>query len=311
VKNVIVIGGSGMLGSMLVDVLSRNAAVKVAASFSRVWIHKPNPGIKWFMYRMGGSGRPVPLSVELTAGDWVVNAAGLIRHRMGPSPSMMMRSEAIRVNSLLPHELAQICLQTGARLINVTTDCVFSGEKGGYREDDPHDPEDFYGQTKSMGEPRGCDSVVNLRCSIVGPEARGKLSLLEWFLSQEEGSTVQGWANHAWNGVTTLALARVIEGMVLYGGDLALPDVHHLVPGDDVSKAQLLELFKAAYGRRIEIEHVGQAQGVDRTLGTSQPELNNRLWSLAGFEKPPRIEEMVQKLANHKYRFAKVSEVTS
>ena len=293
-RKVVVVGGSGMLGSALVSVLSRNPSLDVYATFTRPWSSRPRVAVKrWFMFRAGQS---FPPAVQLGTGDWIVNAAGLIRHRMGPSPTMMSRSEAIRVNSLLPHELAQIALQTGARMINVTTDCVFSGRAGGYVETSQHDPADFYGQTKSLGEPRGSGQVTNLRCSIVGPEARGKLSLLEWFLAQPEGSVIKGYADHAWNGVTTLALSKVIEGLILYSGEGALTELHHLIPADDVSKLSLLELFRDAFGRKIGIEYVAAGK-VDRTLGTSQPEVNNRLWALAGYEKPPRMESMVAELA--------------
>jgi dTDP-4-dehydrorhamnose reductase len=136
-----------------------------------------------------------------------------------------------------------------------------------------------------------------MRCSIVGPEPAGRsVSLLEWFLSQPRHSKVAGYSDHYWNGVTTLALAKVIEGIVLYDQDLDLPSLHHLVPSGAVSKASLLGLFKEHFGHEAEIEPRATS-GIDRTLGTSQRELNNRLWALAGYDVPPTIEEMVAELA--------------
>ncbi len=212
----------------------------------------------------------------------------------------------VRVNALLPYELAEICHETGARMIHVTTDCVFSGAggRGGaynhYRERDVHDSSNFYGRTKSMGEVLHDKRVLNLRCSIVGPEPRipGK-GLLGWFLSHPRTNPILGFGDHLWNGVTTLALAKVIQGIVLNADDLkfaSLPRIHHLVPKGEVSKAALLELFAAHFGKpsKIEVHNVG---GVDRTLGTSHPDLNKRLWRLAGYGKPPRIEEMIRELS--------------
>jgi dTDP-4-dehydrorhamnose reductase len=295
---VLIVGASGMLGSALASVLHRNASVQVYATFRTPWPERlAVDGLEWVHFQAGGS---LPPKIELGAKDWIVNAAGAIPQRPDDHGGDL---GMVRANALLPYELAEICERTGARMINVTTDCVFSGRTSPgkaslnkYTERDTHDSHTFYARSKSMGEVLDNRKVLNLRCSIVGPQPRGKSSLLEWYLGSDQ--SVAGYADHFWNGVTTLALAKVIEGVILYEdrawGDL--PGVHHLVPKGHVSKAELLALFRQAFDAGPEIQPVNLG-GVDRTLGTVRPELNNRLWALAGYEAPPTIEEMVQELA--------------
>jgi dTDP-4-dehydrorhamnose reductase len=288
-----------MLGSALVSVLGRNGAVELYATGRKAQI-MPSCGVKeWLRFH---AGEDFPPLLELAHGDWIVNAAGAIPQR---HPEETDELGMVRVNALLPYELAEVCDRTGARMVHVTTDCVYSGRTppgrtvlNRYKEHDTHNNHRLYGRTKSMGEVLNNKRVLNLRCSIVGPEPFGRAdSLLGWFLGSAVGeAAVIGYADHYWNGVTTLALSKVIEGLVLYDQEISLPSLHHLVPKGAVSKAELLGLFNEhfAAGAKIDPASLG---GVDRTLGTSHPGLNNRLWALAGYEDPPTIEEMVQELA--------------
>src|SRR5207244_6584362 len=107
---------------------------------------------------------------------------------------------AVAVNSLFPYALSDVAEAAGARVLQIATDCVFSGREGSYREDSPHDPLDVYGKTKSLGEVQA-PHFLNLRCSIVGPEIRGFRSLLCWFLAQPRNARLRGFVNHWWNGV--------------------------------------------------------------------------------------------------------------
>lgn len=294
---VLVVGGSGMLGSALVSLL-KDDDVELYGTFRTPWPGRGRVEIKkWFMFR---AGEALPPSVQLGEGDWIVNAAGAIPQR---PQDIGGDADMVRANALLPYELAEVAAGTGARMVHVTTDCVFSGNVTGrtslnqYKERDVHDSKDFYGRTKSMGEVMGNSGVLNLRCSIVGPEPRGRShSLLGWFLSQAgKDQAVPGFGDHLWNGVTTLALSRVIRGLIL-GDPPPLPSVQHLVPKGSATKAELLGMFARAFDVPTEIE-VHSVGGVDRTLGTSDPKLNNRLWALAGYENQPTIEEMVEELA--------------
>jgi dTDP-4-dehydrorhamnose reductase len=179
---------------------------------------------------------------------------------------------------------------------------VYSGARGAYQEDDPHDALDVYGKTKSLGEvPR--PRVYHLRCSIVGPEPKEGKFLLEWFCRQPRRGRVQGYANHLWNGVTTLQFARVAQAIITRGLDL--PVRQHLVPAGVMTKAELLHQFARCYGREdVEIESVAAEHRIDRTLGTRRPEINRALWAAAGYAEPPGIPEMILEASRYTYRMA-------
>lgn len=298
--SVLVLGGSGMLGSALVATLAADPALDVYAS-ARAPLLDPLrerlPGARWLAF----DAEADPLEALPGGVSWVINAIGVIRHHMldGAAASV---SRAIAVNALFPHRLAVWASEAGARVLQIATDCVFSGARGGYSEDDRHDALDAYGKTKSLGEVRG-PGFFHLRCSIVGPEAArlrqgGGRSLLEWLLGQAPGGCVDGYTDHRWNGVTTLHFARVARAIVRAGDDLDLPPLQHLVPADAVSKATLLRLFAREYGRDdLTIRPRPAAHPVDRTLRTAAPARNEALWRAAGHPGAPTIEDMVRELA--------------
>lgn len=207
----------------------------------------------------------------------VVNCIGLIK------PYCTDVEAAIRVNALFPHTLPKGTIQ-------IATDCVYSGKKGNYVETDPHDALDVYGKTKSLGE---APHIKNLRCSIIGPEIKGKTSLLEWFLQQK---TANGFTNHYWNGITTLAFSRICQGIIREG--IELPNVQHVVPADKVTKARLLRIISNAYAREIPVYDLDADEACDRTLSTLNPELNELIWKAAGYEKIPTIQELVEEMAS-------------
>ena len=161
-----------------------------------------------------GCGRPGRAARERRAcaphepGDCGVNAIGLIKQREESADAI----SAIRVNALFPHELASRCRACGARLIQISTDCVFSGTRGMYSEDDPPDPCDLYGRSKLLGEVYDTDTLT-LRTSIVGRELQRAHGLFEWFLGQR-GGRVRGYPRAVFSGLTTAALADLIGGIV-------------------------------------------------------------------------------------------------
>lgn len=301
-RKVIVLGGSGMLGSMVVDYLSRDSTLEVDATVrTRALAAKCRerlPGVSWLLFN-AGSPEPQKTLSAIGGYDWVINAIGITKPLIHDDNAGEVE-RAILVNSLLPHQIARQIHDSGTRVIQIATDCVYSGSKGGYLESDPHDALDAYGKTKSLGEvthPR----VHHLRCSIIGPEPKEHKFLLEWFLGQPQNAAISGYTNHRWNGVTTLHFARLCQGII--NQDISLAHLQHVVPDGEVTKCDLLQRF-ARYFRRedISITPTKVAVVIDRTLKTTSEPSNRTLWAAAGYSRPPSIPEMIDELARFDYK---------
>jgi len=277
---VLVLGGSGMLGSMVVDVLSRNPALNVTATVRDATLAAQCgsrlPGAAWRVFRFD---RDPPPSEMVAGHAWIVNAIGITKP--------LIRDDQ-------PSEVAD------ARILQIATDCVYSGSRGEYVESDPHDALDVYGKTKSLGESFQ-ENVHHLRCSIIGPEPKDFKFLIEWFRRQPRDATVKGFVNHRWNGVTTLHFARLCEGIITRG--LSLSHLQHVVPSGSMTKAAMLHAFAAAFARRdVRIEDVEAGTIIDRTLETNDRDLNGRLWDAAGYAEPPTVPAMIEELGAFDYR---------
>ena len=187
--------------------------------------------------------------------DAVVNAIGIVKQLPEASESI----PSIEINALFPHRLALLCKDINARMIHLSTDCVFSGEKGNYKESDISDADDLYGRTKFLGEvtEKHC---LTLRTSMIGPELSRKKNLLEWFLSQK--GTVNGYKKVIFSGFTTLELSRIIENMILNYPEAN--GIYH-VSSEPISKFDLLSLIKE--GLKLSIEIIPDESTVcDRSL---------------------------------------------
>lgn len=176
--------------------------------------------------------------------DIVINCIGIIKQVPAAKEPLM----AINVNALLPHRIALLCKAAGARLIHISTDCVFYGEKGSYTESDPADAADLYGRTKYLGEVAE-PHCVTLRTSIIGHELKGKYGLIEWFLTKNE--KVRGFTKAVFSGFPTVEIARIINDYVIPVPELA--GLYH-VSSEPISKYDLLKLVAEKYGKSIEIE---------------------------------------------------------
>ena len=207
--------------------------------------------------------------------DYVINCVGLIKQL----PISQDPIAAIKINSLLPHQIAIICRNQGVRMIHVSTDCVFDGKRGHYTEKDISNADDLYGKTKSLGEV-AYPHCVTLRTSIIGHELRNKLGLVEWFLSQEK--TVKGYKKAIYSGFPTIELARII-------GEYLVPfhNLHGLyhVSSDPISKYELLKLIASRYGKNIDIEPDEEIH-IDRSLDSSL------FRSITGYN-PPSWPELI------------------
>lgn len=248
---VMVLGGDGMLGHKMFEVLSeRFETVATFVDPRGLWRDFPQyAGLPASRLLTGVDAlrfETVEEALERARPDAVVNCVGIIKQLREASDAVL----TITLNSLLPHRLADVCGKAGARLVHVSTDCVFSGRKGGpYTEDDLPDPEDLYGRSKLLGEVdrAGC---VTIRTSIFGRDFLKQSALLEWFLSNR-GGRVRGFRNAVYSGFPTQVLARLI-GDVLESH----PELDGLVQVASlpITKYDLLVMLREAMGLDIEIE---------------------------------------------------------
>jgi dTDP-4-dehydrorhamnose reductase len=225
----------------------------------------------------------------LQPGDYVLNATGITKARIDPRSSRSI-TQAVSVNSVFPNLLAEAASSRGVRVIQVGTDCVYAGRRGQYLETDPHDAEDVYGKTKSLGE-SPLDSVMTLRTSFVGSEVGSSHSFYAWIQNQPKGAIVHGFTNHIWSGVTSGFLAEAILGLVTSRN--FHPGVHHLVPGSPISKFELAKLVSSSIRPDLKIEKTQAPSSINRSLSTSDPEFNREFFRIAGFANVPSIAELM------------------
>jgi len=300
-KQVLVLGGSGMLGSMVSDLLSNDPGLSITSTvrnnqLAQRW-SKLVPTCRWVCFDAETDDIRVLLATAKY--DAVINAIGIIKPYIKDDNRDQVE-RAIRINALFPHTLAWAAATSGSRVLQIATDCVYSGREGNYREEALQDALDVYGKTKSLGEVPA-SHVTHIRCSIIGPEPKGHVSLLDWFLGQPQGATVTGFTNHLWNGVTTLHFAKVCSAIIKSG--IAVPQKIHLVPTGDITKAEMLECFSRVYGRSdVTINHSEAATVIDRTLQCSDPGLNQQIWQTAGYAIPPTVPEMITEMGRFEFR---------
>lgn len=290
---VLVLGATGMLGSTVSRVL-RDRGHDVVGTVRDLKLVDPSLRSD---HRVFDARRDDVRDVleGFGAGDYLVNCIGLIKHHLRDDVASD-RYDAVKINAELPYSIAHAAAERGVRVIQIATDCVYSGRDGGYDENAAHDAIDVYGQSKSLGEVPA-EHFLNLRCSIIGPEQKNRDSLLEWVLGHEPGSTFNGYLDHRWNGVTTDTFADIVAGIV--SSDDQLAGTYHLVPADSVDKDELSRLILAAYGRDdVTVVPIETGAPVDRTLSTVHPAVNEKLWRQAGYSQIPTIEHMVRTLAS-------------
>lgn len=196
---------------------------------------------------------------DRTKPDVVINCVGLVKQLPGAEDPLA----AIPMNALLPHRLLSICKVARARLIHISTDCVFEGSRGMYRESDFADATDLYGRSKYLGELHD-PQAVTLRTSIIGPERGSAHGLVSWFLAQR--GRVKGYTRAIFSGLPTVELARVIRDFVIPAADLS--GLYH-VSSAPISKYDLLVEVAREYGHSIEIAPDAELV-IDRSLDSSR-----------------------------------------
>lgn len=244
---VLVLGASGMLGSAMLEVLGQSGRYEVWGTQRRpaklMWLSEDQQSRIIAGIDVLDSDTLVGLLSKLQP-DVVVNCVGLVKQLSDSKDPLV----ALPINSMFPHRLARLCELAGTRVIHISTDCVFSGQKGGYVEGDQSDAEDLYGKSKFIGELVDYDHAVTLRTSIIGHEYGSDRSLVDWFLKQE--GVVKGFSRAVFSGLPTVELARVVGEFVLPNRDLR--GLYH-VAADPIAKLELLRLIANRYRKSVEI----------------------------------------------------------
>lgn len=199
--------------------------------------------------------------VPFNSGDVIINCIGIIKRNDAT------KADYAIVNSAFPHILSDICEQKGAKLIHITTDCVYDGLEGKYNEEHEHTAKDVYGMSKSVGEP---ENATVVRTSIIGEEIGQARSLVEWVKAQANKET-NGFTNHFWNGITCLQFAKVCEEIIVKG--LFWKGVKHVVSPTVVNKQQLVQMISDAYDLNIKVNPFETPVGCDRSMSSIREEV--------------------------------------
>lgn len=254
-EKVVILGSTGMLGNAVRKVfLDWLGEENVRCSKRGLNIDRPVE----FQFEVGVFPHRYDLHV-IPDCDWIINCIGVIKPHVEKDIQM-----AIMANASFPHRLAAYCEEKDIKLINITTDCVYSGDQGRYTELDLHDCLDAYGKTKSLGEPANC---MNLRTSIIGPEIDGRATSLVEIVKQAKGKEFKAFTNWYWNGMTTQQYGKVCKA-VIQNNRYEKGTFH--VFSDTISKGWLIHTLNAKYDLGINITDCEAPYFCDRTLGTTK-----------------------------------------
>ena len=278
---VLILGGNGMLGHKLWQRFKDrfDTWITLRGDFAQVAAYglflppQVIPGVDAFHFDtvIQAFGKVKP--------EVAINCIGIVKQ----VPLSKDPIASMEINSLFPHRLAGLCRTSGVRLIHMSTDCVFSGRRGGYTEEDVPDAEDLYGRSKLMGEVDG-PGCLTLRTSMVGRELGTRNGLLEWFFGSRNRK-VQGYTEAFFSGFTTLKLAEIIEQIIEKHPELQ--GIYHLA-SQPISKYDLLCLLRHVFEHPVEIEPSSEVS-VNRILD------GRRYREVTGFA-PPSWDDMIRKL---------------
>ena len=292
---VLILGATGMLGHKMHDVLSREH--DVTSTTRSVLATLPTDPAPFFRL-----GRVVERfeATDLTALDSllvdvdpaaVINCIGVIKQREAAHDAIT----SITINALFPHQLVEVCAARGIRVIHFSTDCVFSGERGDYTEDDTSDALDLYGRTKYLGEVSDPGSLT-IRSSIIGRELANFRSLLEWFLRQR--GEVRGFTRAIYTGLTTVEMARSVDRVLVDHPDL---EGLYQVASEKISKYNLLEMVGQHFGLQALVK-----LWPDETFACDRSLRGDRFVAATGI-KVPAWEDMIGELAADGARYGSVT----
>lgn len=227
--------------------------------------------------------------------DVVVNSLGLIKQVIDEGNQNCVLQSHL-VNSYFPLLLNQLSIESKIPVLQIGTDCVFSGTTGKYTESSEQEYTDLYSFTKCVGENLSLETNI-LRASVVGCETASEVSLLSWVLSQGKNAKINGYTDHYWNGLTSLHFSKIVAGII--ESENFQSGIRHLVPANVVTKEQLVSSIAKNFGRSdIEVIPFDSGNPIDRSLETVNIEDNLKLWRDAGYVEPLTIEEMIVEYAD-------------
>jgi dTDP-4-dehydrorhamnose reductase len=260
---ILILGVTGMLGNAIFNVLSMQSNYEV-------WATLRNP--KWLTYFDDRKQNKLISDIDIldfvrlrkvlkqVQPDVVINCVGLTKHLDTTNDPLC----ALPLNALFPHHLANLSLEIDARLIHISTDCVFNGRKGNYKEEDLSDAEDLYGKSKYIGELHKMPNTITLRTSSIGHELNSSYQLIDWFLSQH--TKVKGYEKAIFSGLPSFELGNVIKDFVITKPDLQ--GLYHL-SSEPIDKYSLLNLVADRYNKNIKIIADDTLQ-IDRSLNSDK-----------------------------------------
>jgi dTDP-4-dehydrorhamnose reductase len=258
-KTILILGATGMLGHTLFKSLSKDPQLQVfgTARQKTAKTYFSKELVKRVLVNVDVESDQSLLAVfNKVKPDVIINCVGLIK-QVGAANDVL---QAIPINSLLPHRLTYLAKQIRARLLLMSTDCVFSGEKGNYKESDQADCTDLYGQSKILGEIIDQPHVITIRTSIIGHELRGGHSLVNWFLKQKGIAT--GYTKAIYSGLPTIELANIIHNLILPNPKLS---GLYQIASEPISKFDLLSLIANTYKKKVALTKASTPK-IDRSL---------------------------------------------
>jgi dTDP-4-dehydrorhamnose reductase len=242
---IFIFGSNGMLGNTMLEYLTSKNYNVIGINRKDLDLSEINKEILFNF-----------LNGKINPDDIIINCAGVIKQRKKATPR-----EYISVNSLFPQLLDEFSSEKNCKFIHITTDCIYSGNKGFYTEEDKLDVDDIYGLSKYIGEPK--NSTV-IRTSIIGEEEYNKFSLLEWVKSNKNGE-INGFINHVWNGLTTLQLSKIIEEIIR--DNIFWKGTRHIF-SNSITKYELVCFINEIYNLNIKIIPLKSENYINRSLSS-------------------------------------------
>ena len=287
---ILILGSSGLLGNTLTKYFFQNNSFQTFGTlrdFSKIYFFREKYHRNFVEFSNILDFVELEKKIRDIKPNVIINCLGLTNKKRIVNFDLVQ--QYININSLFPHKLCEICSRYSVRLIHFSSDCVFSGLKGFYSENDFADPIDIYGKSKLMGELNYKNSIT-IRKSVIGHEITSKNGLLEWFLNQR--NDVEGYKKVFFSGLTVLELGKIIVDYILPRNNL---NGLFNIAGQTISKFQLLKIIADVYQKPIEIIP-NELINIDRSLDAS------KFNKLTGYESKP-WHELIK--AMHDFNFSK------